>query len=329
MRLTFLRILYLILLLLCISWSSTQVNFTTEIDENGQIINEILITVDKYLYSAQYFELYKDRSRNAAVIVEDYENGAQRGIRLTETLKNYSIFILEYSKPSSKIEPQLLRVNILKTNLLSSNIYRFLGDVDPSFFTKWGAVQFTYSIIVPGEIVGHNGTEVSSQNILWQFTSHSGPKSIFVEWVQRKDPTFKWIIYILIISINLSLILFSVSSPVVFQMSVHELISFLIASIFTYILGTVAINYVIKGYLPYFSNEDIIFSLTTALFVLSISLLIYTNSFERLLNPKLSNISRVSTTGVNYPLIATIPEAKTKTASVALDKNSDEICDEC
>lgn len=316
-------LIYLVGLICCVSCSQTQVYLTTKIEENGQTSNEMIVTVDRsfYAYNAQIFEMYKKRAENTRVVVEDYENGTKKGIRLIESVENYNTFVLENSTPSTKAEPRLLQISVLETPRLSDKLLHFKGDIDPSFFEKWGDVEFTYSIFVPGEIVAHNGTEVSKQNIIWEFTTKSESASIFVKWTQNQNTLLKWIIYISIAGINLCVWTFALRSPTIFQMSTRELCRHLIATFVVYVISVIAINHQIKNYISYFDSESVAFPLTSALFVVSISLMIYTNSIDRLFGPNLSNISRVSTTGVNYPVIATIPDGLRKIDYVHDNKN--------
>lgn len=308
-------------ILLLFTCGFTYVDIVTSFEGDGRVTNTLVISVDKQFYTQEFFVNYKNSVKNMQVKVEEYEEEDKKGIRITESFDNISSFVAEYIQLSTDIYPRLLQVELFETPRLSNKLYQFQGQVDPTYFANWGEVAFTYFVLAPAEITSYNGTLLNEQSVVWRFTEQSERSLISAEWTQYKTSYLTWGIYGFIVIVNFLLLGLSFTYKDSSKKPQNTLIKVVIGFTLIYSISVIFSYYIIQNFLSYFSSDSLNIALLCSLFIVSVSMLIYNDTFKRIFAYRVQ-ISNVSTTGLNYPLVAF---RSTNTGQGNLEANNESI----
>lgn len=157
---------------------------TTEINENGSGEHRVILAVDSSLYTPGAFDETVGDARKAGATVREYTGDGRRGVLVTYSFSNLE----ELSKQLNDDETvgELFDISAKKNRGLFKDTYSINVKVDTRKFLQPDAtaqgmdtaalsmVDFSYAIIMPGEITSHNGTLAGGNKIVWHIDAASG-----------------------------------------------------------------------------------------------------------------------------------------------------------
>ncbi len=157
---------------------------TTEINEDGSGEHRVILAVDSSLYTPGAFDETLGDVGKAGATVKEYIDDRRRGVLITYPFDNLE----ELSKQLSDDETvgELFDISAKKSRGLFKNTYSIDVKVDTRKFLQPDAtaqgldastlsmVDFSYAVIMPGEITSHNGTLAGGNKIVWHMDAASG-----------------------------------------------------------------------------------------------------------------------------------------------------------